>query len=125
MDTATKTGIDSAKTVSKRAVQETAEATGDLIADEIKQLIKLLHQVKQNVKKMKRNKRDKKSTQHQKKGIKLLITCFRNCIKMEYQKITNVLGTTLDEVPRFITKNGQKFMMIPVVLMIDKNQISK
>ena len=36
MDTATKTGIDSAKTVSKRAVQETAEATGDLIADEIK-----------------------------------------------------------------------------------------
>ena len=36
MDTATKTGIDSAKTLSKRAVQETAEATGDLIADEIK-----------------------------------------------------------------------------------------
>ena len=24
---------------------------------------------------------------------------------MEYQKVTNVLGTTLDEVPRFITKN--------------------
>ena len=23
---------------------------------------------------------------------------------MEYQKITNLLGTTLDEVPRFITK---------------------
>ena len=23
---------------------------------------------------------------------------------MEYQKTTNVLGTTLDEVPRFITK---------------------
>ena len=28
---------------------------------------------------------------------------------MEHQKITNLLGTTLDEVPRFITKNGQKF----------------
>ena len=30
--------------------------------------------------------------------------CFRNCIKLEYQKITNLLGTMLDEVPRFITK---------------------
>ena len=25
-------------------------------------------------------------------------------IKMEYQKITKLLGTTLDEIPRFITK---------------------
>ena len=42
MDTATKTGIDTAKTVSKRVVQKTAEATGDLIenkiADEINSL---------------------------------------------------------------------------------------
>ena len=30
MDTATKTGIDAAKTDSKRVVQKTAEATGDL-----------------------------------------------------------------------------------------------
>ena len=30
MDTATKTGIDAAKTTSKRVVQKTAEATGDL-----------------------------------------------------------------------------------------------
>ena len=29
---------------------------------------------------------------------------FSQCIKMEYQKITNLLDTTLDEVPRFITK---------------------
>ena len=39
MDTATKTGIDAAKTASKRVVQKTAEATRDLIgnkeADEI------------------------------------------------------------------------------------------
>ena len=33
MDTATKTGIDAAKTASKRAVQKTAEATGDLIGN--------------------------------------------------------------------------------------------
>ena len=31
MDTSTEIGIDAAKTVSKRVVQKTAEATGDLI----------------------------------------------------------------------------------------------
>ena len=33
MDTATKTGIDAAKTTSKRIVQKTAEAAGDLIGN--------------------------------------------------------------------------------------------
>ena len=33
LDTATKTGIDAAKTTSKRVVQKTAEATGDLIGN--------------------------------------------------------------------------------------------
>ena len=35
MDAATKTGIDAAKTASKRVVQKTAEATGDLIGSKI------------------------------------------------------------------------------------------
>ena len=35
MDTATKTGIDVAKTASKRVVQKTAEATGHLIENKI------------------------------------------------------------------------------------------
>ena len=35
MDTATKTGIDAAKTASKRVVQKTAEATGDLTGNKI------------------------------------------------------------------------------------------
>ena len=35
MDTATKTGIDAAKAVSKRVVQKTAEATVDLIENKI------------------------------------------------------------------------------------------
>ena len=35
MDTATKTGIDAAKIASKRVVQKTAEATGDLIGNKI------------------------------------------------------------------------------------------
>ena len=36
IDTATKTGIDDAKTASKRVVQKTAEAAGDLIGNKIK-----------------------------------------------------------------------------------------
>ena len=35
MDTATKTGIDTPKTASKRVVQKTAEAMGDLIGNKI------------------------------------------------------------------------------------------
>ena len=35
IDTATKTGIDAAKTAAKRVVQKTAEATGDLIRNKI------------------------------------------------------------------------------------------
>ena len=35
MDTATKTGIDTAKTASKRVVQKTAEGTGDLIGNKL------------------------------------------------------------------------------------------
>ena len=35
MDTATKTGIDAAKTASKRVVQKTAEATRDLIGNKM------------------------------------------------------------------------------------------
>ena len=35
MDTATKTGIDAAKTASKRVVKKTAEANGDLIGNKI------------------------------------------------------------------------------------------
>ena len=35
MDNVTKTGIDAAKTTSKRVVQKTAEAKGDLIGNKI------------------------------------------------------------------------------------------
>ena len=40
---------------------------------------------------------------------KLLLTwdCFKHHIKMGYHKIINLLDTTLDEVPRFITKNDR------------------
>ena len=46
MDTATKTGIDDAKTVSKRVVQKTAEATGDLVGNKIADKITSLGKTK-------------------------------------------------------------------------------
>ena len=46
MDTATKTGIDAAKTASKRVVQKTAEATGDLIENKIADKITLVGKTK-------------------------------------------------------------------------------
>ena len=46
MDTATKTGIDAAKTTSKRVVQKTAEATGDLIRNKIADKITSLGKAK-------------------------------------------------------------------------------
>ena len=55
MDTATKTGIDAAKTASKRVVQKTAEATGHLIGNKIADKITLIDKPKE---KEKTNKRE-------------------------------------------------------------------
>ena len=46
MDTATKTGIDAAKTTLKRVVQKTAEATGHLIGNKIADKITSLRKTK-------------------------------------------------------------------------------
>ena len=48
MDTATKTKIYAAKTASKRIVQETAEATGDLIGNKIADKITSTGKPKEN-----------------------------------------------------------------------------
>ena len=53
MDTATKTGIDAAKTASKRVVQKTAEATGDLIGNKIADQITSIGKPKEKTKKNK------------------------------------------------------------------------
>ena len=78
MDTATKTGIDAAKTASKRVVQKTAEATGDLIGNKIADKITSIA----NQKKRKKQTNQKKFTFHQKKDNKLLMTlnCFEHKI---------------------------------------------
>ena len=46
MDTATKIGIDTAKTASKRVVQKTAETTGDLVGNKIADQITSLGKTK-------------------------------------------------------------------------------
>ena len=51
MDTATKTGIDTAKTTSQRVVQKTAEATEDLIGNKIAHQITSLGKPKEETKK--------------------------------------------------------------------------
>ena len=63
MDTATKTGIDAAKTASKRVVQKTAEAAGDLIGNKISEKITSIGKPKEKEKQTKQNK----FTFHQKK----------------------------------------------------------
>ena len=50
MDTATKTRVDAAKTASKRVVQNTAKATGDLIGKKIADKINSLGKTKSKVK---------------------------------------------------------------------------
>ena len=50
MDTAAKTGIDAAKTASKRVVQKPAEATGDLIGKKIPDKITSTSKPKENEK---------------------------------------------------------------------------
>ena len=51
MDTATKIGIDAAKTASKSIVQKTAEATGDLIGNKIADKITSVGKSKEKTKK--------------------------------------------------------------------------
>ena len=76
MDTATKTGMDAAKTASKRVLQKTTEVIGDLTGNKIADEITSVGKRKSKKKKMK----DKKSTYHQEKGRKLLMTsdCFEH-----------------------------------------------
>ena len=70
MNTAAKTGIDAAKTASKKVVQKTAEGTGDLIKNKIADKIISVGKIKSKEKKMK----NMKSTYHQEKDSKLLMT---------------------------------------------------
>ena len=101
MDIVTKTGIEPAKTASKRVVQKTAEATGDLIGNEIADKITSLGKTKS---KEKENERQEIYISPEKR--QQIIDELRLVwpyIIMEYQKITNLLGKRPDEVAMFVT----------------------
>ena len=70
IDTATKTGIDAAKTASKRVVQKTTEAVlvGNKIADKITSVGKTKTKEKENT-----NKQEEIYISHQRKDNKLLM----------------------------------------------------
>ena len=38
----------------------------------------------------------------------MILDCFKHHIKIEYQKIANLLGTAIHEIPKFITKKWVK-----------------
>ena len=59
MDTPTKTGIDTAETTSKRIVQKTAEATGDLIGNKMADKITSIGKPKEKETKKKQQKKKK------------------------------------------------------------------
>ena len=123
MDTATKTGTDATKTTSKRVVQKTAEATGDLIGNKIADKITSVGKTKSKEKENQRQEIYKPPEKRQQIIDDLRL--FQHHIKMEYEKLTNLLHTTSDEPPRFITKNWQKFMISQVVLKIYTNQANR
>ena len=104
MDTATKKEIDVAKTAFKRVVQKTAEATVDLIGNKIADKIALPGKTKSKEKEGERQ--EIYIPPEKRQQIIDDLRLFWNHIKMEYQKITNLLDITSDNVPRFITENG-------------------
>ena len=64
-----KTGMDAEKAASKRVVQNTAEATGDFIGNKIGDKTTSLGKTESDIKEIgkKKEKKNKKSTYHQKK----------------------------------------------------------
>ena len=78
MDTATKPGIDPAKTASERVVQKTAEATGDLVGNKIADKITSVGKPKEKEK----QKKQKKFIFHQKKDSKLLMIL--DCLSINF-----------------------------------------
>ena len=109
MNTATKTGIDAAKTASKRVVQKTAEATGDLIGNKIADKITSISKPKEKEK----TKEIGEIYILPEKNNKLLMILhcldhkmWHHCIKMKFKTIVNFLNRTFDnkDLPRFVTK---------------------
>ena len=87
MDTATKTGIDAAKTASKWVVQKTAEVTGGLIGNEVADKINLLGKAKSKEKEDERPEiyipPEKKTANYW--WLKIVLTPYKNGILKNYK----------------------------------------
>ena len=100
MDTATKTGIDAAKTASKRVVQKTAEATGDLIGNKMADKIISIGKPRERTKEIEETYIPPEKRQQIIDDLRM-----HQRIKMEFQKILNFFNTNFYEnLPIFITK---------------------
>ena len=91
MDTANKTGLDAAKTASKRVVQKTAEATEDLIGNKIADKMTSIGKPKE-----KETKKIEEIYIPSEKSNFTEHKFYFLCIKMEFQKIKNFLNITSD-----------------------------
>ena len=105
MGTGTKGRIDAAKTVSIRLVQKTAKAAGDLVGNTIADKITSAGKTKKEKKKWKQMKQKKCTYQPTKAANYSFFNMFQLYnIKMEYQKLTNLLGNIPDKESKFVTK---------------------
>ena len=112
IDSAKKPTTDGMKTVSKRTIQKTAEATGDLIGNKVADMLTSISKSLKNA-----SKSDDKEiyiyiyifTEKRQEIIDELGLC--NYITMEYQKnqkVINLLNNTPNQLSKFRTKNWIK-----------------
>ena len=86
MDTATKTGINAAKTASKRVVQKTAEATRDLFGNKFADKITSLGKTKSKEKRWKtRNLQPTRKKTASYWWIKIILIPYKNIIPKGYK----------------------------------------
>ena len=116
MDTANKSGIDAAKTESKRVAQKTAEATGDLIGNKIADEITLIDKPKEKGTKKKQKTEGIYIPPEKKNKLLMILDYFECsfieykfyflCIKIEFEKNVNFLDITSNnkDLPKFVTK---------------------
>ena len=104
MDTRTKTWIDAAKTASKRVVQKSAEAAGDLIGNKTADKITSLGKTKS--KKKEEEKQEIYIPPEKWQQIIDDLRLFSLHIIMKYQKIANLLGTAPMKCRDLLLING-------------------
>ena len=85
-----------------RVVQKTAETTRNLIWNKIADIVTSAGKTKNKGKEKEVEMNEIEETSINYWCFKMFL-CLRHHIKMEYQKLTNLLDKTPDNVPRFIT----------------------